>query len=287
MWVPAMASAMLILGVDFTSAPRPRKPITVASGRLAGEVFRLSRIESFAAWEGFEALLGRPGPWIGGFDFPFGLPLETVRWVGWPRNWDAMVRRCAGYDRRGFRKLLDDHRSARPPGDRFPHRATDRPAGSHSPLKFVNPPVGWMFLEGAPRLLRAGLSIPGVREGDPGRIAVEAYPGFVARRITRGSYTSDDPRKNDAARRQRREEILAALVGGDALAGVRLHATQAERASLAGDPTGDRLDAAIAALQAAWCWLRRDAGFGLPGRFDPCEGWIAGVPSPDRADATP
>ena len=76
-------------------------------------------------------------------------------------------------------------------------------------------------------------------------------------------------------------------VGGDALAGVRLHATQAERASLAGDPTGDRLDAAIAALQAAWCWLRRDAGFGLPGRFDPCEGWIAGVPSPDRADATP
>ena len=107
----------------------------------------------------------------------------------------------------------------------------------------MNPPVGWMFLEGAPRLLRAGLSIPGVREGDPGRIAVEAYPGFVARRITRGSYKSDDPRKNDAARRQRREEILAALVGGDALAGVRLHATQAERASLAGDPTGDRLDA--------------------------------------------
>jgi hypothetical protein len=50
-----------------------------------------------------------------------------------------------------------------PPADslaRIREFVTDHPAGSHSPLKLVNPPVGLMFLEAAPRLLASGVSIP-------------------------------------------------------------------------------------------------------------------------------
>lgn len=276
-----------VLGVDFTSAPRARKPIVAASGALRGDTLRLARIESFVDWSGFEALLARPGPWIGGFDFPFGLPRETVAALGWPRRWAGLVRRCARYDRRSFRELLDETRSGRPVGDRFPHRETDRPARSHSPLKFVNPPVGWMFLEGAPRLLRAGVTVPGVHRGDPSRVAVEAYPGFAARLVTRASYKSDDPRRDDASRRETRAEIACALLEGRGPRGVRLGASDRLLDELVGDPSGDRLDAAIAAMQAAWCHLRRDSGFGLPERVDPSEGWIACVPPPGSDATTP
>jgi hypothetical protein len=41
------------------------------------------------------------------------------------------------------------------------------------------------------------------------------------------------------------------------------------------DGSGDRLDAVLAALQAAWCWRRRARNFGLPRAVDPLEGWIA------------
>ena len=44
----------------------------------------IERLETFSA---FEALLARPGPWIGGFDFPFGLPAELCRDLGWPLEW--------------------------------------------------------------------------------------------------------------------------------------------------------------------------------------------------------
>ena len=43
---------------------------------LAGgilEIGEAQRLESFTAFEDF---LARPGPWIGGFDFPFSLPRE-------------------------------------------------------------------------------------------------------------------------------------------------------------------------------------------------------------------
>ena len=49
---------------------------------------------------------------------------------------------------------------------------------------------------------------------------------------------------------------------------------------LIGDPRGDHLDALLALLQAGWCALRSERGFGLPANFDPIEGWIAGVQVP-------
>ena len=67
-----------LLGIDFTSAPRPAKPITVACGHLDGARVVLDGFERCADWPSFEALLTRPGPWLGAFDFPFGLPREAI-----------------------------------------------------------------------------------------------------------------------------------------------------------------------------------------------------------------
>jgi hypothetical protein len=267
--------SVAILGVDFTSAPSRRKPITVARGRLGRARFQLAAIDALADWRAFEALLAEPGPWIGGFDFPFGLPREAVMALGWPTRWTELVRHCARLGRAGLRQALDAYRAARPPGGKYPQRATDLPAASHSPIKLVNPPVALMFLEGAPRLAAAGVSIPGLLAGDPSRVAIEAYPGLAARALAAGPYKSDDRRKQTGARRGARAAIVAQLVHDGGPFGFRLAGARHVLDSLTGDGTGDRLDAVLAAMQAAWCWRRRRRGFGLPRAIDPLEGWIA------------
>jgi len=267
-----------LFGLDFTSAPRRAKAITVAHGRLAATGVVLDQLESITDWPAFAALLARPGPWLGAFDFPFGLPREGVRALGWPdEDWATLVRHVAGLDKAAFRAALDADRIARPMGARYPHRHTDAAARSHSPMKLVNPPVGLMFFEGAPRLLEAGVTIPGVHAGDPARIAVEAYPGMLARAVTRQSYKSDTRRRQSPARAEARATLLSALEDGTALPGLALIMTAPQRAALLADGAGDLLDAALALLQAGWCAQRRNEGFGCPADADPLEGWIATV----------
>ena len=70
---------MKIYGVDFTCAPRRAKPITVAAGFLEGKALVVDEVERLESFSAFEAMLTRPGPWVGGFDFPFSLPRELVR----------------------------------------------------------------------------------------------------------------------------------------------------------------------------------------------------------------
>ncbi len=270
------AKGWTLVGVDFTSAPRRAKPITVAIGRIEADAVILDRFETCADWPAFDALLARPGPWLGGFDFPFGLPREAVADLDWPQAWPELVRHCASLGRAGFRAALDAYRESRPPGRRYAHRATDLPAGSHSPLKLVNPPVGLMFLEGTPRLLDAGLSVAGIHAADPHRIAVEAYPGLLARRITAASYKSDDRRKHTDARRAAREQIVQALPAAWPSLALRLEAAQARLDELVADASGDLLDAVLALLQAARCLRAGPPDWGLAASFDPLEGWIAG-----------
>jgi hypothetical protein len=265
-----------LLGVDFTSAPRRAKPITVAHGHLADGTVVLERLEALADWPAFEALLARPGPWLGAFDFPFGLPREGVTALGWPtRDWATVTAHVAGMDKADFRAALDADRCRRPMGERYPHRHTDRVAHSHSPMKLVNPPVGLMFFEGAPRLLAAGVTLPGLHAGDPQRIAVEAYPGWLARAVTRASYKSDTRARQSPARTETRAIILDALVAGHTPAGLRLALAPAQRAALLDDGGGDLLDAALALVQAAWAWQRRAHDYGMPPDVDALEGWIA------------
>lgn len=264
---------MRIVGVDFTSTPRRTKPIVVAHGSARGLRLRIEALEPLADFDAFERFLLRPGPWVGGFDFPFGLPRELLVDLLWPRTWRTLVAFCAALSRSELRGVLDGYRAARPPGRKYAHRATDGPAGSSSPMKLVNPPVALMFHEGAPRLAAAGLHVPGLAAGDRSRVALEAYPGLLARAITRASYKNDARAKQTPARRATRRAIVAALEAGAPRLGTRVEfARPALRRRLIDDASGDCLDAVLCASQAAWALTQPN--YGLPPRLPRGEGWI-------------
>ena len=258
-----------IFGLDFTCAPRKAKPITAAIAALKSNVLILERVETLHSFAEFESLLARRGPWVGGFDFPFSLPLELVRDLGWPKAWPQLVRHCARMTRVEFRERLDCYRETRKAGSRYAHRATDYPAGSSSPMKLVNPPVALMFHEGAPRLLASGVSLPALHEGDKKRVALEAYPGLLVRKQLgiRDSYKSDARSEQTPARRAVRRRIVTALREARPL-GIRLET----KLDLVADGSGDTLDAAVCAVQAAWA--SKQPGYGIPAHAPPGEGWI-------------
>jgi len=234
---------------------------------------QLQGIELLADWPAFETWLRRPGPWLGAFDLPFGLPRELVQSLGWPLDWAALMRHYAGLSRAQIRSTFAAFCAARPAGAKFAHRACDGPAGSSPSMKWVNPPVAWMLHAGVPRLLAAGVTLAGLQAGDAQRVAVEAYPGLLARElIGRRSYKSDERRRQTAERERARRELVAALEAGRSRLGLRLLLDDAQRAELIADPTADRLDAVLCLLQAAWASTRPN--WGLPPGIDALEGWI-------------
>ena len=275
---------MRIHGVDFTSSPSRSKRIVIASGGMNETGFALECIETFSAWLEFEAWLQRPGPWVAGFDFPFSLPRELVETLGWPTGWLPLMTHYAALSRTQIRDTFKAFCDARPAGTKFAHRACDIPAGSSPSMKWVNPPVAWMLHAGVPRLIAAGVHIPGLAEGDQARVALEAYPGFVARQVAgRASYKSDDRAKQTPGRRAERKRIVAALQQGGIAWLPRLDLPPTLRRVCLDDASGDALDAVLCALQAAWGYERRARNFGLPAHLDPLEGWIVGVPAPGSA----
>jgi Protein of unknown function (DUF429) len=271
-------------GCDFSSAPSRRKPVVLAIGRLDGDRIGLERIETFETLPSLAARLAQPGRWTGGFDLPFGLPRELVEALGWPSDWLACMRHYAALGRDEVRAAFAAFCAARPVGTKFAHRATDRPASSSPSMKWVNPPVAFMLHAGVPLLLDAGVSLPGLREADPERIALEAYPGLLARSVLGArSYKSDDKAKQTPGRLQAREQLLQALLAGEAAllrgAGLSLELSTRQQSELAADASGDRFDALLCLLQAAWALRQRQRGhprWGLP-EFDPLEGWIVGA----------
>jgi len=289
-----------IVGVDFTSSPSSRKPITLAAGRLqAGGLLQIARTASFADWAAFDGWLGASGDpgepihpgdpreldpsagWVAAFDFPFGLPRAFVESLGWPTDggepWAEVTRRVAALTRPALVDLCRAYCAARPAGMMFAHRATDATAGSSPSMKWVNPPVVLMLHAGAPRLLAADVTLPGLRQGDPRRVALEGYPGLLARDVLgRESYKSDDRRKDDAARRDARRRLVAALEDGRHRMDLRVD-FGAIRDACIDEPMADRLDAVLCAVEAAWAWQRREAGWGMPVRDDRIEGWIVGA----------
>ncbi len=264
---------MRIYGIDFTCAPRKAKPITIAAGVLRKKTLLLEKVEAHAAFSGFESFLRRPGPWIGGFDFPFSLPLELARDLRWPEEWNALVTHCASLSRLELRKVLDEYRHSRQVGRKYAHRATDLPAGSSSPMKLVNPPVALMFHEGARRLLSAGVNIPHLRETESTSVALEAYPGLLVRKQLglRASYKSDTRREHTPARKAVRKRVVEALEAGQPLQ-IKLKLESDLRKAIVADGSGDLLDAAICAVQAAWA--AGQPGYGIPRHAPRGEGWI-------------
>ncbi len=314
-----------LLGVDFTCAPGKAKPIVVAHGRRVSTVVRLDRLESLTSPDDFLALMSvRPldeaSSWLGGFDFPFGLPRVFVQALtdhppaGWPgvsspalmgradHLIDQLHRHCQ--TRQGFATLIDTWGQSWGPGTRppkLPHRRADTAmpgVSSTSPLQTRYVPVGKMYFEGFWRLIQSGVALPGLldenRQADddanaldantktaaqaPRYRALEAYPGLLAHEILgRQSYKSDarDGRTHD--RLVQRLSLIDALEQGRTRLGLRLKLTPAQRDHLASDPQGDRLDAVLCLMQAAWGHQRLadgDPRCGLPLDVDPIEGWI-------------
>ena len=190
-----------------------------------------------------------------------------MRDLGWPGDWPALVAHCARLTRAELRAVLDAYRSSRQPGNKYAHRATDYPAGSSSPMKLVNPPVALMFHEGARRLAAADVHIPALLPRNSHEIALEAYPGLLARKQLgiRDSYKSDTRREHTPARRAARGKIVRALKAGRPL-GVHVRLAPRWKRDPATTARAISLDAVICAVQAAWGWARREANYGFPRR---------------------
>ena len=275
---------MQLIGCDFSSRPSRRKPIVLAQGAVARGRVQLGGLITFETLPAFGQWLAQPGDWVGGFDLPFGLPRELVHTLGWPLDWAACMAHYAALSRDQIRETFAAFCRSRPVGGKFAHRATDGPAGSSPSMKWVNPPVAFMLHAGVPRLLAAGVHLPGLRDGDLQRVALEAYPGWLARQVLGAtSYKSDDKARQTPQRLIARRTLVEALEAGQApllqQAGLRLKLSHAQRDDLAADARGDRLDAVLCLLQAAWAAQQHATGharYGLP-PFDPLEGWIVGV----------
>ena len=269
------ALPLLLAGIDFSSNPSKKKPITVALGHLFGPVLKLQCLENFSTLDAFSTLLATPGPWLGAFDFPFGLPRAFVEANALGKTCEEVIgnvrARCP--TRMQWRSFIDTWGNTQPAGQRLLHRRTDtalQGLSSTSPLQTRYVPVGFMYYEGVARLLDAGVTLPQMHAGDPARVAVEGYPGLLAHElIGRRSYKN----KDEPDRLIARKEMMDALEQGRSTRlGLRLRLTHAQRDHVIDDASGDRLDAVLCLMQAAWARTR--AGYGLPERVDPIEGWI-------------
>ena len=272
----------MLVGCDFSSSPSKRKPIVIALGSSKQGRVHLQEILRFETLDAWSQWLRLPQDWIGGFDLPFGLPRELIESLQWPNNWLACTEHFSSMSRDTIRQHFKAFCNARAVGQKFAHRKTDGPAGSSPSMKWVNPPVAFMLHAGVPRLVDAGVELPGLHTpfqeaAASRRIALEAYPGLLARELLGNrSYKSDDKAKQTPERLIARKQILQALETGQTRLDLRLKLTHAQHDALVADASGDTLDAALCMVQAAWAELQHNNDhpcYGLP-MFDSIEGWI-------------
>jgi hypothetical protein len=184
----------------------------------------------------------------------------------------AVHARCA--TRKDFQALVDTWGNVRPAGQRLIHRATDRAMpglSSSSPLQTRYVPVGYMWFEGFSRLAAAGVALPGLLApgapaGDAARVALEGYPGLLAYElIGRTSYKNSEAPDRLLARKS----IVEMLEQGRTRLNLRLKLTPAQAGDLVADASGDRLDAVLCLMQAAWAAEQRRRRPALKPRPEP------------------
>lgn len=264
---------MQIIGIDFTSAPRPAKPIVAAHGRLADNVLHISHIDYLSTLTDFATLLADDTPAFIGCDFPFGQPRPFLEAVGWGDTWKAVIAHIQTLSKVDFLAQLKSFRDSRPSGQKQLLRLCDTLAGATSPMMVYGVPVGRMWFVGAPLLLHSGISVRPNHPTDQPRQAFEVYPALVAKIAGVGSYKADEKRKQNTERQQQRNVLLSYLQSSahkDYGVVVNLSTDLAEQCL--NDATGDTIDALCAALQTAWA--AQHPTHGLPHDVDPLEGWI-------------
>src|SRR5215204_7793019 len=145
-------------------------------------------------------------------DFPFGQPGSLVAALGWREGWEGYVREVGRLPKEEFEGKIRADMATRPAGSKWRYRLADRRSGSSSAMMLFRVPVGKMFYQGAPRLLRSGVSVEPCYPTGSLRVAVEAYPAVVARRfLGKRSYKNDERKKQTTDQREAREELVAGL----------------------------------------------------------------------------
>jgi hypothetical protein len=267
-----------IYGLDFTSAPSKRKPLISVGCTLEGRVLGIEEAEVLSSFDEFEVFLEKGGPWVCGMDFPFGQPSALVEALGWPPSWEGYVGKVSRLSKEEFERAIKDHMAGRPKGGKYHYRLADRRSGSSSAMMLFRVPVGKMFYQGAPRLLKASVRVEPCRPmAADERVAVEAYPAVVARRfLGKRSYKSDERKKQSSLQRAAREELVAGLATSalEEAYGFVVGMDEAWREELVRDPKADALDSVLCAVQAAWAYTKKDESWGIPEECDRDEGWI-------------
>uniref|UniRef100_B8DKI1 DUF429 domain-containing protein n=1 Tax=Nitratidesulfovibrio vulgaris (strain DSM 19637 / Miyazaki F) TaxID=883 RepID=B8DKI1_NITV9 len=236
---PARTLPVRILGLDVTATPGPRKPLTLAACTLAqkagnapdaSHVLTLHELRELHTLDDLDRLFGglldagltggdvpSGTGWVLGIDAALAQPLELVEQLDWPRDWAGYAALCGAMDRADFRDLLRGVSAARPAGQKYLYRACCRRAGAASPMNTVRPPVALMFHAVAPRLAAHAVHVPLLRPLPhvPGnaRVALETYPGWLARQLMgRAPYKGGDATER-TARREARTQLLKNLAG--------------------------------------------------------------------------
>jgi hypothetical protein len=262
---------MLVYGIDFASAPHRNNPITGSHCKLQDDVLIVTDLKPLNDLNEFEVFLNHNGPWIAGIDFPFGQPKKLINNLNWPETWEEYVKHVSSLSKEEFEERLTTYKNTRPYGDREHRRVTDVRAGSLSPMKLYGVPVGKMFFQGAPRLLRSNANIIPCRTIDCDKIVVEAYPGLVARNlIERESYKGRNG--NQETKKGARAKIICKLNNKPYKYGIHVKINEDHAEKCIEDRRGDWLDSILCAVQAAWAYSQKN--YGVPFDCDINEGWI-------------
>lgn len=267
---------MKIYGIDFTSTPSSKKPLTCISCEFDNETLFCREVILLNDFPKFEAALLREGPWVAGIDFPFSLPRKFIQNMDWPLEWRDYVSLVSKLSRAEFKNLLDAYKKPRPSGDKEHRRETDKMFGGVSPQKQYGVPVAQMFHAGAPKLLASEANIAFLRKTPDDRMIFEAYPGALARQIIgRIPYKSDTKSKQTTPQQNARLELFEKLCS-EKFSELLTFKIKANK-FWADDPSGDKLDALLCAVQAAYAWKHRHSNYGVQKDVDPTEGWIVGL----------
>lgn len=271
-----MVKSKLVFRVDFTSAPRKKKPITCAVCQLNGVQLVVESILEWVSTDEFEVFLANPEPWTAALDFPFGQPLRLIEAMGWPLNWSGYVKVISGMAKDEFVEMVKHYSANQPKGDKHHFRITDKHTGACSPMMLFGVPVGRMFYEGAIRLWDTNLNVLPCRPSNASRTVVEGYPALVARNLVGGLKYKVDTK--GSADKSKERSILIHQIQSNTLAqnyGVNVSIDPQVEQSLLVDQQGDRIDAVLCAIQAASFSLPAFRHKCLPVNVNPIEGWIA------------
>tara|TARA_B100000686_G_scaffold343193_1_gene423601 strand:- start:1038 stop:1328 length:291 start_codon:yes stop_codon:yes gene_type:complete len=96
---------MKIYGIDFTSSPSARKPIACAKGNIKKNgTLIIDDIELIQDFSIFEKFLNSKGPWVAGFDFPFGLPLSFIHELKFKQDWEYYVKTICQWEKKNSKE---------------------------------------------------------------------------------------------------------------------------------------------------------------------------------------